>query len=623
MDREQLDKGCTRGILGVVLSILVFGTLATGAVRPVDFAVIEGLTIGAVVLWLIRLWVAPGYRLLWTPVCWAVLVFVAYAVARYLQADIEYVARNELIRILVYAMIFLVVLNNLHRQEMVHFVGFALVILAMAVSVYAIYQFMTNSNRVWHFIKPEQYMKRGTGTYICPNHLAGFLEMILPLGLAATIMGRFKPVTKVLLGYASLVIVAGIGVSISRGGWIATTLAMLVFFGILLRKREYRLPAAAFLVVLVAASAWFVMHAKHSQKRFQEMFVSGKIEDIRFRLWRPAVQMWQQNPWWGIGPAHFNYRFRQFRPESVQMRPDWVHNDYLNTLTDWGIAGVAMVAGAWAIFYAGCFQTWKYVQRAANDLSAKKSNRSAFVFGGAIGLLAILFHSVVDFNMHVPANAILAVTLMALTTSHLRFTSDRYWIRPGVRGRVLLAVVGCAAVGYLGFEGIRQYREAVWLQKAEPLKDNSNEKIAMLKRAFAVEPQNFETSYDIGEAYRVQSWQGNDDYKDLAEEAMKWFQKSMERNPYYGYNHLRYGMCLDWLGRKDEAAPYFKRAEELDANGYFTVAHQGWHLLNLGEYTAALPYFERSLRLKSDNNPIARKYLEVIHRKLLEPSGGK
>jgi tetratricopeptide (TPR) repeat protein len=263
------------------------------------------------------------------------------------------------------------------------------------------------------------------------------------------------------------------------------------------------------------------------------------------------------------------------------------------------------------------------VQRAANDLSGKKSNRSAFVFGGAIGLLAILFHSVVDFNMHVPANAILAVTLMALTTSHLRFTSDRYWIRLRVLGRVLLAVEGCVAASYLGLEGVRQYREAVWLQKAEPLKDNSNEKIAMLKRAFAVEPQNFQTPYDIGEAYRVQSWQGNDDYQALAEEAMKWFQKSMERNPYYGYNYLRYGMCLDWIGKKNEAAPYFKRAEQLDPNGYFTVAHQGWHLLNLGEYTAAQPYFERSLRLKSDNNPVARKYLEVIHRKLLEASGGK
>ncbi len=40
-----------------------------------------------------------------------------YAIVRYLNADIEYVARQELIRILVYACLFFAIINNLHRQE--------------------------------------------------------------------------------------------------------------------------------------------------------------------------------------------------------------------------------------------------------------------------------------------------------------------------------------------------------------------------------------------------------------------------------------------------------------------------------------------------------------------------
>jgi O-antigen ligase len=620
MDRERVDDWLERGILGLVLAILIYGPLATGAVRAPDLLVIQGLTAGVGVLWLVRLWLSRNYRLLWPPMACAVVLFVGYAIVRYFQADVEYVARQELIRILIYTLLFFAVVNNLHRQESVQVITFALVFLGLAISVYAVYQFMTNSDRVWHYLKPEQYMKRGSGTFICPNHLAGFLEMILPLGLAYTLTGRLRPVSKVLLGYASLVIIAGIAVSISRGGWIASGLALMVLFSVLLRNRDYRLPALAFLAVLVLAGTAFILNTAHTKKRFQEMLVSGNLEDIRFRLWRPALQLWQENPWWGIGPGHFDCRFRQFRPESVQMRPERVHNDYLNTLTDWGVAGAALVASAWILLYVGVFKSWKYVQRTANDLAGKKSNRSAFVLGAAVGLLAILLHSFVDFNMHIPANAILAVTLMALLSSHVRFGSDRYWIKRRWYVGLPVTILILAGIACLGYQGQRRLAELRWLDQAEQKTKQSQEYIDLLERAYAVEPNNPETVYAIGEAYRVQSWQGEDHYKTLAQTAMQWLEKAMRLNRFDAYSQLRYGMCLDFLGRRQESEPYYAKAEKLDPNGYYLVAHLGWHRIQLGDYRGAKPYFERSLRLKPDDNPIAKSYLGIVDRKLAESS---
>ena len=117
MNRETLDRWCERGILGLVLAILVLGPLATGAVRPLEFLIIQGLTLGVLVLWGARLWLSPRPQLLWPPICWAVAAFTILAIGRYLTADIEYVARQELIHILVYAFLFFAVLNNLYRQE--------------------------------------------------------------------------------------------------------------------------------------------------------------------------------------------------------------------------------------------------------------------------------------------------------------------------------------------------------------------------------------------------------------------------------------------------------------------------------------------------------------------------
>ena len=617
MNREVLDKWCERGILALILAILVIGPLATGAVRTPDFLVIQGLTMGVMLLWGVRLWLNPGLRLLWPPICWAAAAFAIYAVVRYLTADIEYVARMEMVRVLVYTFLFLAILNNLHRQEFTGLIVYTLVFLAMGISFYAIYQFLTGSDKVWTFIKP--YPHRGSGTYISPNNLAGFLEMILPLGLAWMLVSRAKPVMKVFLGYASFMILAGIAVTVSRGSWISTGLALVVFFTILFFHRTYRLPSAVLLVVIVGAGIYFLPRTHFFQIRLREVTANDRFnENVRFELWKPAVQLWRENIWWGIGPDHFNYRFRAYRPEIVQLEPDRVHNDYLNTLTDWGIVGTGLVASGWALLGAGLFGTWRFVRGSANDLGTRKSNKFALVLGASLGLLAILFHSAVDFNMHIPANAILAITLMAMLSGCWRFATEKYWFAVRVPVKAAATLILLAGVVYFGWQGSKRAMEYVRLERASRAPNFSPERIAALERAFAVDPMNFETAYAIGDAFRVQSWEGGDDYAQLAAKAMEWFGRAMKLNPYHAHSFMRYGMCLDWLDRPAEAASYFNQAVQLDPNGYFTTAHMGWHYVQVEDFAAAKVWFERSQRLEWKDNFIADSYLKVVRQRLLE-----
>src|SRR5258706_4176460 len=102
MDRLKLDGWCEKGIVGLVLAILIFSPLATGCVRPQDFVVVQWLTLGVLFLWLCRFWLNPKHRLLWAPICWAVLAFMIYAVVRYLFSDVEHLARQEAIKGLIY-----------------------------------------------------------------------------------------------------------------------------------------------------------------------------------------------------------------------------------------------------------------------------------------------------------------------------------------------------------------------------------------------------------------------------------------------------------------------------------------------------------------------------------------
>jgi len=622
MDREKLDRWCERTILWLVLAILVASPLFTGMVRPQDFVIVQWLTVLVLLVWLCRFWINPKHRLLWPPVCWPVLLFMAYAVFRYLTADIEFAARQEMIRVLVYGFLFLAILHNLHRLETTQVVAMTLLFLGTAISLYALLQFLTDSDRVWHFVRPEGYHKRGSGTFIIPNSLAGYLEMLLPLALVFTLTARLNYVQKVLMGYASLMIFTGILVTVSRGGWIATGITLTVLFAWLLQHRDYRLQCLLLMAGLAAIAAFFYFTTRLSPNRMESLKTIGRNE-LRVRLWQPAIEIWKENFWWGGGPAHYDYLYRQHRPvkdllPEAQSRPDRAHNDYLNTLADWGLVGALLVASAWALFYWGVFRTWKFVQRAQNDFATKRSNKSSFVLGGASGLLAILLHSFVDFNMHIPAIAILAVTLMALVTGYFRFATEKHWrtVRGSMRMALTLFLAG--AVVYLGIQSWRRTIETHWLAKAEDLPHFSKEQIATLQKAFAAETKNFETAYQIGEGYRMMSWQGGEDYQELAKTAMRWLKRSMELNPHDPYSVMRYGMCLHWIGQHAEAGPYFKRASELDPDGYYTLAHIGWHYVQLEDWATAKQWFERSLSLFWTDNPIARSYLEIVNRKLAE-----
>jgi O-antigen ligase len=617
---ESIDRRCEKGILGLVLAILVFGPLATGAVRTPDFLVIQGLLIGVLLLWSVRLWVNPRRRLLWTPMCWAVVAFAAYAIVRYRTAEIEYVARMEMIRVLVYAFLFLAVLNNLHSQEHIRLIVFTLIFLAMAISFYAVYQYVANSDKVWMFVKP--YPHRGSGTYISPDHLAGFLEMILPLGLAWLLVSRASTLIKVFIGYAALSILAGIVVTVSRGAWFSVALTLVVFFSLLFLHHTYRLPSAVLLVVLIGAGIYFIPGTHFFEQRLTQLVEGGGINNaVRLELWRCAVQLWHRNPWWGIGPDHFNQLFPTCRPEFIQLQPDRVHNDYLNTLVDWGVAGTSLVAAAWVLLYAGVFKSWRFVRGSPSDLGSKKSNKFATVLGASLGLFAILCHSTVDFNMHIPANAILAVTLMALLTSYLRFASDRYWISLRAVPRVLATLALLSGSAYLGREGVRRWQEYTLLSRADRLETYSPEQLSLLEQAFAVDPMNYETAYSIGESLRTQSWEGSDDYTAWATQAIGWFDRAAALNPYCSDAFMRRGMCLDWLGKFDQGRASFDHAVQLDPNGYFTAAHMGWHFVQTRNYAAAKEWFERSHRLQSQNNPIADSYMAIVDQKLLEAAG--
>jgi O-antigen ligase len=593
--RQRIDAWCEKAIVAIVLFVLVWAPLALGSTRPLEFLVIQGLTAAAMALWGVRMWTHRPFRLLWPPMCWAVLAFVLYALARCPLVEVPYVGRQQLTHVLVYAAWYFIVLGNLNRRESATMVTMTLLAVGLALSFLAMFQFATHYPRIWGEPRPEAYLQRGSGTFINPNHLAGYLGMLVPLALSYLVLSRFSATIKVMLAYIALAMLVGIVVSVSRGGMIAAGVGLVVMCLVLVLQREFWLPAVLIGCLLLALGIGLTSQFTSVQQRFAMAVQGDTLDDERVFYWQGARELFARNVIWGVGPGHFDVEFPRVRPPKIQMRPEYAHNDYLNTLSEWGLAGLAIIAAACGCLYWGAIKTWRAVRKDPLELGSKHSDRAAFVVGASVGLFAALLHCVVEFNMQIPANALTAVTLMALLTANMRFATERFWQNPGRSGRILLTGLAGVTAVYLAAAGVHRAIESWWLWRAQTETASWEQMVSDLKRAHEADPGNPDTDMLLGENCRLMSLEAKPGYEEKGREAIQWFGKAMELNHFDAVAPLRVGMCLDWLGRSAESGPFFDLAARRDPNNTYVTAEVGRHFAGRGEFEKASWWLKRSL----------------------------
>ncbi len=613
-DRDEWDEVCEHAMVAVLLALVTVGVVAFGGVRGSELALMGGLATVALGLWIFRLWINPSQRLLLPPLLWPGLGFVAYAVWRAMNTDVTYPARRELLLIVIVAIVFLVALNNLYRQEPTQWVIHALVVLGTLVAAYALFQWMTSSTRILWLQQPPQYFKRAGGTFVNPNHLAGFLGLILPLAVAQVFVGRTAALTKILHGYGALVMLGGIAVSMSRGGWLAVTVGVFgLFCWLAWRRRELRLPVAVAFVV-VAGSGWFFFErSEKARARIENINRDGNIDSGQGRgvLWRPAWAMWRDHPWWGVGPAQFDVRFPRYRAPRNQASPGHVHNEYLNLLTDYGIAGAGLAALTVLALGWGTMRTLKYVERGPGDLGSRSSNRTAFFLGAVFGLVSLAVHCFVDFNLHIPAIAVTAALLAALLAAHIRFATERFWLTPNIVVRLALTLAAIGTFVWMMPVALAFGREGLVLNRIARAQEVTPELIADLELASRQMPDNARTAYELGENLRRLSLLGEDSWRDLAVRAADSLQQAARLNPYDARIRMALGQTYRWLNEPDQADAEFLQAYQLGPNDVVIATTLAWYAFQQGRPEDARRLAAQSLDWQWWSNDLAR---EVLYR---------
>ena len=604
--RARLDAWLGRLIGALLIASLVAGPVLFGALRDQDFFWIQMLGVITAIAWLVRQWLIP--RPIFLPsILWPLAAFCVYAIIRYYTSDVEYLARKEVVRVLFYLMFFVLALNHFRDAKVADVAVAVLLVLGMALSAWALRQYLTNSTHVWHLVRPG-YTHRGSGTFIYPNHFAGFAEMLLALGFGYVFLGTWSKWTRLFFAYCTLWIVVGIYASLSRAGWLGAVGALLILLPVLLRNRRQQIVAFVLLVLLLIAGLFIELSTHQISNRMRGALQNDPITGFHSRraLWHGAYQMWRDHPLWGGGAGHFDERFRAYRTRLFQFSAGQAHCDYLNVLADWGAVGALLLLPALVMFLWPLSKHWIKTVLDPTALNTTATNHFALTCGGFAATVALLAHSAVDYQWYAPGVMLTFVGIVALLIAQRQSARWNFTVR-----LVPLSVIIVPLVLLQALQGTKSCREQYWIYKAHRA-TSMNDRIRNWERAFSVDPSSYRTAYLIGESYRTLSFEGDAHYKELAEKAIQWLDRSTRLNRFDPYPHMRKAMCLDWLKRHAEAEQEIQTALALDPEHYLVLAIAGWHYFQVGDDAKSLQYFTASHERNSLNNPIVGPYFRLL-----------
>jgi O-antigen ligase len=282
------------------------------------------------------------------------------------------------------------------------------------------------------FLFPSVRLDKGYGQFVNRNHFAFLMEMGLGLALGLIAGGGVRRERLLLYLAAAIPVWVALVLSNSRGG-VLSMLCQLLLLALMfsaVRKRERQKSAQAEVskwsrlgasrifrltlgAVLLAVSLIGIFWVGGEQMASRLETIPGEITfetqeagfgTSRREIWGATWRMIKEHPLAGVGLGGYWTAIPQYHLASGRMTPQQAHNDYLELLASGGILGVLLAV--WFIFLL--------IKYARLRLRSLDSFRRAACFGAVTGLFGVIIHSLFDFGLHIPVNAVVCLTLVAI-----------------------------------------------------------------------------------------------------------------------------------------------------------------------------------------------------------------
>ena len=419
-----LDKAIVCGLLAAV----VFTTLALGTVEAWSVAIFELIVVVLMLLWAAKVIVEKRIEIRIPPAALPlgalVLVGLAQSIAltgssgqtSSLSMDVE-ATRGAVAVIFFLFVSFLIAANFFDTPQRLRALANFLIIFGLALAVFALVQHFTWEGKLYWMRRVTSSGAGTGGPFVNRNHFAGYMEMLIPIPVALAFSRTTRGETRMFYGFAAAIMSIAEAASLSRGGMVSLAAGLLFLAAISVRrsrdrshperKSSFSLHPAFLIVVMLAAIAAGVVWIGADfdiLKRITHDPLTTTLATDRRGVWGDTLTMFRAHPILGIGLGAFETVYPIYGRGDGSFVIQFAHNDYLQVLADGGIVGGAIALWFIIVIARAVMQ----VTRSADPFLR------ALGLGSAAGVFALLVHSLFDFNLQIPSNALLFLLLAAI-----------------------------------------------------------------------------------------------------------------------------------------------------------------------------------------------------------------
>ncbi|MGB7844177.1 MAG: O-antigen ligase family protein [Candidatus Acidiferrum sp.] len=383
-----------------VCCLLAFAVLSFGAVEEWSQAVLEVGVSVLFVFWAIRQYWVKAEQVSFPPEFLPLCAFASVVVIQlvfHLTAS-RYDTRIELQLLITYLILLFLMSQAYTRTQ--HWRGFVwfLMTLGFFVSIVGILQHLTFNGKLYWF-RTMRFGGMPFGPYVNRNHFAGFAELVIPAALVPLVLGKVRRERVFLVALFALVPIVALLLSASRGGIVSFAVQMVILFLLLLIRRvQSKHVIAGGLVVLCAVMTVSWIGVQQVLQRFTGFetleVTAGKRTSMLHDTWR----LFLDHPVLGTGLGTFEMVYPPYDSLYDGKVVNHAHNDYLEFLAETGLVGGLCCAWFLGVLLLNAL-------KGMAELGG--SFGSVLNLSGLVACSGILVHSLVDFNLHIPANALL------------------------------------------------------------------------------------------------------------------------------------------------------------------------------------------------------------------------
>ncbi len=389
----------------ILSAVLIFAPLARASVKPWAVSIIEIAVLIAATLFLLHNIMDPSKERIHTALDRPLAALTGLVLLSCLFSLNRAAGFWAFLEFLSYIAVFYLAVHTLRTRNQVRGLVALLAGMGTFLSVFGLFKLWgSNPFPWWEYSDLGATGARLDATFGSPDHLAGYMEMVAALTLGYLFTG-IATERKILFASLLMLFFTALILSLSRGGWIGLGAGLFFMTGLLLTQErfgKYRWTAAVTVGVLIIML--IVLSSTPAVKRILTIQQGEDMLAGRMEAWQGILVMIGDHPLLGTGPATFTDVFTQYQPPGLSRQFTMAHNDYLHFIAENGLPLLPIIVWLLAALYRTGLKKIRHPSRLVRGTA----------LGALAGITALAVHSVCDFNLHIPANALLFTVLAAM-----------------------------------------------------------------------------------------------------------------------------------------------------------------------------------------------------------------